>query len=204
MQKLAIAVVLVVISTTLGGTVFRDQIAQAAQLLEVHVTNLDANGNVKVHEQGTAAVHEQGTANVNVVKAGALPVEPAGAPVNICLTNFTIGPDPEPRTYTVPAGKRLVIEYVNAEGLDAGDKDGLSYNYWHLDVATGAGGSYVGDGINARYAFLGQPDDPDANNIGQRYLVSEQVRIYAPAGSVLSFDRRAILDVCMSGYLLDA
>jgi hypothetical protein len=66
-------------STVLGATVLREPLARAAvPIASVFVTNddsnpvpvreqnLDGNGNLKVHEQGTAAVHEQGTANVNV------------------------------------------------------------------------------------------------------------------------------------------
>jgi hypothetical protein len=54
----------------LGGTVFRTQVADATNLMSVFVTN-DASHPVPVREQNTDAngnikVHEQGTANVNV------------------------------------------------------------------------------------------------------------------------------------------
>ena len=80
MNKLLFAALLVVFSTMLGATVFRDQVAAAAQLFDVHITNLDASGNVKVHEQGTAAVHEQGTAAVH-----------EQGTANVHVVNVTVG-----------------------------------------------------------------------------------------------------------------
>jgi len=70
-----LVVVVAILLATGWGT------AVAAQMTSVFVTNdgshavpvreqaLDANGNVKVHEQGTAAVHEQGTASVTTAPA---------------------------------------------------------------------------------------------------------------------------------------
>jgi hypothetical protein len=51
------ALLLILLSVVLGATVFREQVAQAAATLMVREQNTDANGNIKVHEQGTAAVH---------------------------------------------------------------------------------------------------------------------------------------------------
>lgn len=90
-KALVLGIALLVTSVVvLGGTVFRQQVADAASLVNVFVTNdsshpvpvreqnLDANGNIKVHEQGTASVditnatvpiHEQGTASVNVTNS---------------------------------------------------------------------------------------------------------------------------------------
>ena len=54
--------VLVAASMVLGSTVFREEVAQAAMaVLLVREQNLDADGNIKVHEQGTVKVQEQGT-----------------------------------------------------------------------------------------------------------------------------------------------
>jgi hypothetical protein len=67
-KALVLGISLLVASVVLGGTVFRQQVAEAASMLSVFVTNdashpvpvreqnVDANGNVKVHEQGRAAV----------------------------------------------------------------------------------------------------------------------------------------------------
>jgi len=68
---------LVISGVVLGGTVFRQPVADAASLLNVFVTN-DSSHPVPVREQNTDAsgnikVHEQGTANVNVTNSS-LPV----------------------------------------------------------------------------------------------------------------------------------
>jgi hypothetical protein len=48
----------VLLSVVLGATVFREQVAWAAQAVDATIIGpLDSNGNVKVHEQGTAAVN---------------------------------------------------------------------------------------------------------------------------------------------------
>jgi len=87
MRRGALAgVLLVVCGAALGATVLHEPIASAASPftnvivgndatnpVPVAEQNRDANGNVRVHEQGTAAVHEQGTANVNVTN-GSIPV----------------------------------------------------------------------------------------------------------------------------------
>jgi hypothetical protein len=57
----------------LGGTVFRQQVADASSILSVFVTN-DSSHPVPVREQnldggGNIKVHEQGTANVNVTNS---------------------------------------------------------------------------------------------------------------------------------------
>src|SRR5712691_8653566 len=73
MRKAVIPAFLLLLgSFILGATVFREQVAHAAQaVLPVLVTN-DASNPVRVHEQnldlsGNIKVHEQGTANVRVV-----------------------------------------------------------------------------------------------------------------------------------------
>lgn len=48
--------VIIAASMVLGSTVFREDVAQAAQaILPVREQNVDADGNIKVHEQGTVA-----------------------------------------------------------------------------------------------------------------------------------------------------
>jgi hypothetical protein len=51
------AILVLLLSTVLGATVFREPIAWAAQTVDATIIGpLDNNGNVKVHEQGTATV----------------------------------------------------------------------------------------------------------------------------------------------------
>src|SRR2546423_4005453 len=89
------ALLLVLVSVVLGATVFREQVAQAAATLMVREQNTDAQGNIKVHEQGTAAVR---AANEEVTVQKKFSETQA----NFCAGDI----------YTVPAGKRLVVEYI--------------------------------------------------------------------------------------------
>jgi hypothetical protein len=102
------ALVLVGVGVALGATVFRTDIAQATGLAQdVNVTNtsdqavptreqnLDSNGNINVHEQGTVSVRsadEEVSVKGSAVLAGSQ-----------CAA---------PNIYTVPAGKNLVLEYI--------------------------------------------------------------------------------------------
>jgi hypothetical protein len=57
MKKWTFVALLLVGATILGGTVFREPIASAAQSVDANIIGpLDGQGNVKVHEQGTARV----------------------------------------------------------------------------------------------------------------------------------------------------
>jgi len=83
MRKAVISVgAVLLLSLVLGGTVFRTQAASAASaVLSVFVTN-DSSHPVPVREQNTDAngnikVHEQGTANVNVTNSSVPVSEPA-------------------------------------------------------------------------------------------------------------------------------
>ena len=61
MKKSSFVALLLVGATVLGATVLREPIAWAAQVVDAQiVAPLDANGNVKVHEQGTANVNVSG------------------------------------------------------------------------------------------------------------------------------------------------
>jgi len=77
-----LGIALLVISiVVLGGTVFRQPVADATGLLNVFVTN-DSSHPVPVREQNTDAngnikVHEQGTANVNVTNSSLSVTAPA-------------------------------------------------------------------------------------------------------------------------------
>jgi hypothetical protein len=66
-NKWSFAALLLVGATVLGGTVLREPIASAAQGVSSTIVGpLDANGNVKVHEQGTATVSVAGTPAVKL------------------------------------------------------------------------------------------------------------------------------------------
>ncbi len=154
-------------ATVLGATVLREPIASAAPaILQVFVTN-DAANPVPVHEQGTVAVSDP---------------EVGHQPWHVFLHATD--------EYTVPAGKRLVIEYANAVGVAPapfGQPD------WTLDVQEPGGG---GQG----YHFLGLslPGCTDC------YVVSQTLRLYAPAGSVVSVGVMPLGSLLrLSGYLID-
>ncbi len=78
-QTIIAALLIVGVGVVLGATVFRADIAQATGLaqavtvantpLPVREQNLDGNGNIKVHEQGTA--------NVNVTNSSLSVAPPA-------------------------------------------------------------------------------------------------------------------------------
>jgi hypothetical protein len=77
-KKSSFVALLLIGATVLGATVLREPIAWAAQSVDANIVGpLDANGNVRVHEQGTAAVHEQGTANVKVTNSSLSIAPPA-------------------------------------------------------------------------------------------------------------------------------
>jgi hypothetical protein len=101
MQKLGIAALIVTTSLVLGATVLREPVAWAAQVVDAHITNVDANGDIRVHEQGTAnvsvmndlvPVHEQGTAHVG----------------------GTVGLDPSANTVKIDSSEPLATSDVNA------------------------------------------------------------------------------------------
>ncbi len=75
------ALLLVLVSVVLGATVFREQVAHAAATLLVREQNTDANGNIKIHEQGTA--------NVNVSSLPAVRAETATS-----FATFTLSAGP--------------------------------------------------------------------------------------------------------------
>jgi hypothetical protein len=133
------ALLLVGVGVVLGATVFRTDIARATGLgpsvtvvnppnkpVPVREQNLDGNGNIKVHEQGTANVSVTGTPTVAAVQQGAWNVGIAGTPTvtvgtpafiqRLGFIHINAGSDfGSTSLYTVPDGKRLIVVYVNAE-----------------------------------------------------------------------------------------
>src|SRR6266566_3412669 len=102
------ALLLVSVGVVLGATVFRSDIAQAtglaqdvtvnntpAQAVPVREQNLDASGNIRVHEQGV--VRDDHTNITFHAQTN------SGTPTN-CLNNDI---------YTVPAGKQFVAQFMS-------------------------------------------------------------------------------------------
>jgi hypothetical protein len=156
------ALLLVLVSVVLGATVFREQVAQAMTILQVHVTNATPSDAVAVHEQGAVSVQQ------------------AGGPQSVRL----VGADGV-AGYTVPDGKRLVIEYVNGTS-SAGDG--------HLQLGIEA----AGGGSQAIYNF--QSSAPPGSFI---FPISEQVLIFAGPGETVRLINQND-DVRINGYLLSA
>jgi hypothetical protein len=166
MKKSSFVVLLLVGATVLGATVLREPIAWAAQAVDANiVAPLDANGNLKVHEQGTAAVN---------VTNSSIPVHQAGEPVTI---------QPLIENFQVPANKRLLIQYVNANHLD----DSMSISIGPAGVV---GVGYLFKGIPAPSPF------------GPTHIVSEAVTIHAQAGEFVKGSSEATR-VVLSAYLFD-
>jgi hypothetical protein len=91
------ALLLVLVSVVLGATVFREQVANAAATLLVRETNTDAQGNIRVHEQGTANVRS--------------------ADREVSLTRVVFNASGSTcelsDVYVVPADANLVVEYIS-------------------------------------------------------------------------------------------
>ena len=112
MKKSSFVVLLLVGATVLGATVLREPIAWAAQAVDAQIIGpLDANGNVKVHEQGTASVAVVGDVSAKL----AIPA------TQFSIKAFTLGDF----VSTYPAGTNLAITSVTISndhdtGLSAG------------------------------------------------------------------------------------
>jgi hypothetical protein len=114
MKRLRFVTLLLVGATILGATVLREPIALAAQMLDVNIVGpLDADGNVKVHEQGTPTVNAAQVGTWQVRAADNPAFQPFHARVSA-----TEGPSGGCNGFDVPAGKRLVLEFVSA-GVNA-------------------------------------------------------------------------------------
>jgi hypothetical protein len=124
-------------SVVLGATVLREPIAKAASpFTNVFVANTASNPvpvrDVNTDSSGNIKVHEQGTANVNVVDNR----EPFQRSFNINLSDGDFGGSD---SFTVPAGKRLVVQYV-AVSAGIPPNEGVSIEY----SATGGAGTFAG------------------------------------------------------------
>jgi hypothetical protein len=160
MKKLSFVAMLLLGATILGATVFSEPIVRAAQAVEAKIVGpLDGQGNVKVVVRDPEVGHE---------------------PWHVIL-----GRDDE---YTVPAGKRLVIEYANSIAqLQAGQQP-----RWELDTFETGGGQ--------GYFFLGQ-SLPGCTNC---YVMSQALRLYVSPGGVITAATPTVgVFLRLSGYLVD-
>jgi len=169
MHKLLMAGAVIALSLVLGATVFREQIAWAAQTVDARITNLDNSGNIKVHEQGTARVEIQGSPQVSLGDSEQHPlwVRDVDAPTRPFQLQFTFAGGTTHQTVDVPAGETLVIEYVDANAVifDPGAASGIG-------ITTVAGGHSAAHFI----AF-------EKTTTAQGYALAQEVRIYADPGS---------------------
>jgi hypothetical protein len=168
------ALLLMGLGVSLGATVFRTDIAQATGLAQsVTVTNTP----LPVHEQGTASVTVTNT-SVPVHEQGVASVLKAGTPTTVQFSNLT--------QYTVPAGKRFVIEYVSGYSNTSG--------YMVLTVLGGGAG----------VANFTLPTTDASNEFVNRWVMSHPVTIFAGPGAQLQAVGGTDAQITATGYLLDA
>jgi len=209
-QRIAIAVLLVGLAVVLGATVFRDQVAWAAQSVDAHITNIDGNGNIKVHEQGTAAVnvtnttvpvHEQGTPTV-AISPTSNTVEPdqhLNTPFVVYraldVTSFSGGN--ATTTFTVPAGKVFVLQHVSVTAVARnGDSVGLTGTFRLPDNTPPDGRN------NADYGFNLVKGNSDATSTVWGYSQNDTIAIYAGENQIFfGASGESHATVVFSGYL---
>ena len=178
-RAIAPIIVTLLASAILGATVFQEQVAWAAQLVDANITNVDAKGNIKVHEQGVASTQDN-------------PVEPVQRSANIDIADGA--PAKGVPIYTVPDGKRLVIEDLHA--------------YSRSDNPEGTRFSFTGE-----VPVIGRFPEPvfDVALATKQGIGGQTVRLYLSPGGTLSFLVRrtdatgyATYSFTFSGYLVAA
>lgn len=174
----------------LGATVFTGSAATAGDSprpLPVTEQNLDANGNIKVHEQGTAKVREQGTVRVLEQRE---PFQHTSAHDNWddATRNFTIA---------VPEGKVLIVQTISFSAqVEPGQvvRAGVTFQ--------GAGG----------LSLIRVPLEREGTFGGTDFFVgTESITAYAAGASgVLAFVNRSStsgsggrVELSLAGYLVD-
>jgi hypothetical protein len=190
-RALASVLLLLVCSAVLGATVFREQVAEAAQaILPVRVVNTSAD---PVPVSGTVAIN--GTAAVEVADERT----PFEIRVDADIANEFFGSSGH---FTVPDGKRLVVEFISVSvRLPPGQVPSVSVN-----ADSGARGFAV------PLEFQGT----DITSVGtsDRYIGALNVLDFADAGDFYSIAFRrtssavlppgtAHMFAFVSGYLVD-
>jgi hypothetical protein len=118
-RRLLVVAGMIGLALILGATVLRESVAWAAEVVDAHITNLDPNGNIMVHEQGTASV--TGTVGLdpgaNTVKldASANAARPVAQPFQQLLVVSTQDGLEQCRSISPPSGMSLTIESFIAE-----------------------------------------------------------------------------------------
>jgi hypothetical protein len=179
----AMLVTIILLATGWGSAV-------AAQISNVFVTN-DTSHPVPVAQQGTANVNVTNSA-VPVHEQGTATVQQAGTPVHFELRERqTFGTN----TYTVPAGKRLVIQYINGTIRNL-PNDTPANALLFLDVTTSSN--------TAEFEFVASNH---AYDDGSDH-VSEAVTIYADPGTEVLLttgeDQSLPATLEVDGYLTNA
>jgi hypothetical protein len=150
---------------------------------------------------GPRTAEAQSNAGPRVTIEAPLPLpvnaDAAGTPfqINLCTLDFPAGCAAFPQVMTVPADKRLVIEYVSASCGTAN----LSGTLPFLSLLTSVGGTSAG------HVFVPQAVGSTTNS--KLYAVAQQTRLYADPGSSVSalasgVGSTAGCFVSFSGYLL--
>src|SRR5262245_32185671 len=134
MRNMFVVAVIVGLGSALAGTFAAGQFAEAVPPPQAVIEqNKDANGLIRVHEQGTAGVRDLDN--------------PAFQPFErLLLFAFdtpSVGFGSGQEVIDVPAGKRLVIEYVSA---GVGDED-LTGATLSLDTSRVISGEHEGLGV---------------------------------------------------------
>jgi hypothetical protein len=161
------ALLLVGVGLVLGTTVFRADIAQATGLAQgVTVVNT-ASQAVPVREQnldgGSIKVHEQGTARVRSDE------EEVSASQKLTSQGFGCEGD----LYTVPAGKRLIVEYIGSQVIATGDSP---FGY----IGVGGNPGFTPPDVRLPLVFQAET--------GQVWAASEAVHYTFAAGTVLKIE----------------
>jgi hypothetical protein len=178
--------VLVLASVVLGATVFREQVARAAASMpQVFVAN-DTSHPVPVREQGTVSVTSSD--------------DPGRSAFAFFQSDsWESGEDSHHVDFTVPAGKRLVIDAVSiSSSLDTHGQKMLT--------------AAVQAHVNGQFEdYFMTPTFTGVNTSGRDvYIAGQQTTIYADGGTdVLLFGSRdsftgaGILNVSVQGHLID-
>ena len=177
------------------------QPTQNVNVVNTPSVNVANTPTVNAQQSGAWSVGITGTSAVHVVNESDSPVlardvdEPARHPFQRGLVlDFPAGQGTASAEFTVPANKRLVIEYVSARiSLTEGNL------HW-FSVRTAAGDS---TGTHF-FAPMSIPNLPGF------YTISQQTRLYAGPGSTVTIEARRTINFSadsgsagISGYLVD-
>ena len=178
-MRRTVVLLVALVGGMVGGTLFGGPVVRAAaHAQDVIEQNLDASGFIRVHEQGTANVavtnfpasQNVAITNLPTVQNVALTGrEPFAAGESVVAQTIPDGDVSGEHTFIVPAGKRLVIEYVNATMILPGGQ-----NPFNLFIDADRGG------VTYRYRLTPKP-----LAVAGYFSVEEAVTIHADAGTAV-------------------